>query len=120
MTKDETATLLALISALDRQPVDEGMVEMWHELLGNYSFDECREALMPVYKSMKGPWIRARDIYDHVRAGTTPPAEWWVRDLHDIGEHFACRPGLFGHPERGYYYNEDGQLVKKPEVVAGE
>ena len=120
MNKEETATLIALISSLDRQPVDEGMVEMWHELLGAYSFEECREAIMPVYKNIKGPWIRARDIYDHVRVGSAPPAGWWIEQMHDIGEHFACKPGMFGHPEVGYLYNEDGQLVKESEAIGNE
>lgn len=92
MTKDETATLLAMISSLDRQPVDEGMVEMWWELLKNYSFEQCRGAIMPVYKTMKGPFIRARDVYDYVKPGSTPPSGWWIEDLHKIGEHFACDP----------------------------
>jgi hypothetical protein len=38
MDKAETATLLAMVSSLDRQPVDEGMVEMWHRVLGEFSF----------------------------------------------------------------------------------
>lgn len=120
MTKDEMATLLALISSLDRQTVDEGMVEMWFELLGKYDYEECREAIMPVYKSMKGPFIRARDIYDYVKAGSTPPSGWWIEQMHDIGEHFACAPGMFGHPERGTYYNDEGQAVPRPKAVNGD
>jgi len=38
MDRGEVATLLAMVSSLDRQPVDEGMVEMWLRVLGEFSF----------------------------------------------------------------------------------
>jgi hypothetical protein len=47
MDRGEVATLLAMVSSLDRQAVDDGMVEMWHRLLGEYSFTDCEAALLP-------------------------------------------------------------------------
>jgi len=98
MDKAETATLLAMVSALDRQPVDEGMVEMWHRLLGGYSFVVCEAAILPAYKESRSGFLTAKGVWDVVRRDALQPvARAWVRDMHDIGEHWECRAGEFGH-----------------------
>lgn len=61
MNKAETAKLLVMVSSLDRQPTDEGMVEMWHRVLGGYDFAECEAAVVPAYREAKG-YISARLI----------------------------------------------------------
>jgi hypothetical protein len=92
MRKDETATLLALVSSLDRQPVNEGVVEMWWRMLGDYSFEECEAAIIPAYKEMTGNFISAKDVWSQVRRSRSQPVpRQWVKDLHDMGEHFECR-----------------------------
>ena len=97
MDKAETATLLAMVSALDRQPVDEGMVEMWWQVLGEFSFDDCKRALVPAYQESKSGFITAKAVWDRVRRDAMYPApRQWVRDLHDQGEHWECRDGEFG------------------------
>jgi hypothetical protein len=97
MDKGEVATLLAMVSSLDRQPVDDGMVEMWHRLLGGYGFEECEAALLPAYKESKSGFITAKAIYDRVNArDSAPTPRGWVKDLHDLGEHFECRRSEFG------------------------
>jgi hypothetical protein len=97
MDKAEVANLLVMVSALDRQPVDEGMVEMWHRVLGDYTFEECERALVPAYKDSKSGFLTAKAIYDQVRVSESGPGyRVWVKNLHNIGEHFECRPGEFG------------------------
>jgi hypothetical protein len=97
MNKAETATLLAMVSALDRQPVDEGMVEMWHRVLGDYSFARCEGALIPAYKESRSGFLTAKAVWDVVRReASVPGPREWVQDLHEMGEHFECQPGEFG------------------------
>jgi hypothetical protein len=61
MNKAEVAKLLVMVSSLDRQPTDEGMVEMWHRILGGYEFSECEEALVSAYREAKG-YMSARGV----------------------------------------------------------
>ena len=97
MNHGEVATLLAMVSSLDRQPVDEGMVEMWHRLLEGYSFEECEAALLPAYRESRSGFITAKSIYDRVALrGSGPERRGWVRDFHEVGDHWACKPGEFG------------------------
>jgi gamma-glutamyltranspeptidase len=97
MNKGETAKLLVMVSALDRQPVDDGMVEMWHRMLGEFSFADCEAALIPAYKESRNGFITAKAVWDSVRREFQyPSARQWVEDLHNIGEHFECKPGEFG------------------------
>jgi hypothetical protein len=99
MTKDECATLLALVSSLDRQPVDEGIIEMWWRMLKDFSFEECDAAIVPAYQEMRGDYMSSKDVWMIVkRVRSQPVKRQWVKDLHDINEHFECRPGEFGHP----------------------
>ena len=97
MDKAETATLLAMVSALDRQPVDEGMVEMWHRVLGEYSFARCEAALIPAYKESRSGFLTAKAVWEQVRreSSVASPRQW-VAEMHDLGEHWECRPGEFG------------------------
>jgi hypothetical protein len=97
MDKAETATLLAMVSSLDRQPVDEGMVEMWHRVLGEFSFSACEAALIPAYKESRSGFLTAKAVWDVVRReSSTPSARGWVEELHELGEHYECRAGEFG------------------------
>jgi hypothetical protein len=96
MDKAQTATLLAMVSALDRQPVDQGMVEMWFRVLGEFSFDRCEAALIPAYKESRSGFITAKAVWDVVRRdGSVSAPRDWVRDMHDLGEHWECREGEF-------------------------
>jgi hypothetical protein len=38
-----------------------------------------------------------REQKPHERLAEVPGARDWVKNMHDIGEHFECRPGEFGH-----------------------
>jgi len=97
MNHGEVATLLAMVSSLDRQPVDEGMVEMWHRLLEGYSFEECEAALLPAYRESRSGFITAKSIYDRVALRESGPGRRdWVRLEHENGEHYECKPGEFG------------------------
>lgn len=66
MDKVETAKLITMVSALDRQPTDQGMVEMWHRILQEFDFSECEAAVVPAYKEAKG-YVSARGIYAAVK-----------------------------------------------------
>lgn len=98
MNKSEMSLILTMVSSLDRQPVDEGMVEMWLELFKNYEFETVKAAIIPAYKESRNGFLTAKGIYDYIRRDSQyPKPRQWVKDLHDIGEHFECRPGEFGH-----------------------
>jgi len=97
MDKAETAKLLVMVSSLDRQPVDEGMVEMWWQVLGRFSFEDCQAALIPAYQESRSGFITARAVWDRVRRDASyPEPRAWVRELHDMGEHYECRVAEFG------------------------
>lgn len=66
MNKTDTAKLITMVSALDRQPTDQGMVEMWHRVLQEFTFEDCEAALIPAYKESKG-YISARAVYAAVK-----------------------------------------------------
>jgi hypothetical protein len=73
VNKTEVAKLVTLVSGLDRQPTDQAMVEMWHRVLGDYTFTECEAALVPAYKESKG-FISARLVDAMVRKARTENA----------------------------------------------
>jgi len=100
MDKAETATILAMVSALDRQPVNDGNVEMWWRMLKDYSFELVESAIIPAYQNTKNTYITAKDVWTEVRRiNSQPVPRAWVKELHDLGEHFECRPGEWGHPQ---------------------
>ncbi len=97
MDRGEVATLLAMVSSLDRQPVDEGMVEMWLRVLGEFSFEQCEAALIPAYKESRAGFVTAKAVWEVVRRnGVSVMPRAWVEELHEMGEHWECRPGEFG------------------------
>jgi hypothetical protein len=101
MKREEMSLILTMVSSLDRQPVDEGMVEMWLELFKSYDFESVKAAIIPAYKESKSGFITAKLIYDYLRRESQyPKPRQWVWDLHQMGQHFECRAGEFGHPEK--------------------
>jgi hypothetical protein len=99
MNKIEMGEIVAMCSALDGQIVSESKVAMWLETLGHYSYEECREAIVPACKESSSGIVTAKGIWEQVRRKRSQPVpRQWVKDLHDIGEHFECRGGEFGHP----------------------
>lgn len=93
MNKQEMAKILGMVSALDNQPVDEAKLEMWHRVLGQYTFTQVEAAIVPAYKESVGLFLSAKELWQHVRRDANQPKpRQWVRELHDIGEHFECRP----------------------------
>lgn len=47
-----------------------------------------------------------REVKPWERIAETPGVREWVRDLHDIGEHYECLPGEFGCKEDGNIADE--------------
>lgn len=92
MRRDEMTKILTMVAALDRQPVDEAVLEMWMRVLGEYRFEAVEAAIVPAYKESNG-FLTAKAIWEVVRReANQPKPRQWVKDLHDIGEHFECRP----------------------------
>jgi len=93
MKRSEMVKIVTACAALDRQPFDEVTVEMWLELFDGYSYDTVKAAIIPAYKESKSGFLNAKAVYDVVRReAMQPKPRAWVRDLHDIGEHFECQP----------------------------
>jgi hypothetical protein len=97
MNKAEMAEIVSLASALDGQMVSESKVLMWLEMLGRFTYEECRAAIVPACQESTVGIVTAKGIWEQVRRdrAVAKPRDW-VRDLHDIGEHFECRAGEFG------------------------
>jgi hypothetical protein len=97
MTEDEMAEIVTMASALDGQIVSESKVAMWLEMLGGFTYEECRAAIIPACKESSSGMVTAKGIWEQVRRDRSQPKpRQWVRDLHDIGEHYECRVGEFG------------------------
>ena len=100
MNKAEMGEILSMASALDGQIVSESKIAMWLEMLENYTYEECRAAIVPACKESPNGFVTAKGIWEQVRRVRSQPVpRQWVKDLHDIGEHFECRAGEFGHPK---------------------
>jgi hypothetical protein len=100
MTREEMAKVLGMVSALDGQKVDEAKLEMWFRVLGEYRLDFVEKCIVPAYRECQGIQLTAKELWQHVRREASQPVpRQWVKDLHDIGEHFECRPGEWGHPK---------------------
>jgi hypothetical protein len=57
----------------------------------------CEAALIPAYKESRSGFLTAKAVWDVVRReGSTPSERGWVEELHELGEHYECRPGEFG------------------------
>jgi hypothetical protein len=97
MNKAEMAEIVSLASALDGQIVSESKVLMWLEMLGRFTYEECRAAIVPACQESAVGIVTAKGIWEQVRRDRSvgKPRDW-VRDLHNIGEHFECRAGEFG------------------------
>jgi hypothetical protein len=99
MTREDMAKVLGMVSALDGQKIDEAKLEMWFRVLGDYSFDMVEKCIVPAYKECSGFQLTAKELWQNVRREAAQPVpRQWVLDLHNIGEHFECRAGEFGHP----------------------
>ena len=91
MNREETVKVLTMVSALDGRAADDMQVEMWREMFRNYSFDQVKDAIIPAYKESDKGFLSAKAVWDVVRReAAQPKARAWVRELHDIGEHFEC------------------------------
>jgi len=91
VNREETVKVLTMVSALDGRAADDMQVEMWREMFRNYSFEQVKEAIIPAYKESDKGFLSAKLVWDVVRREASQPQKRaWVRDLHDIGEHFEC------------------------------
>ncbi len=91
MNREETVKVLTMVSALDGRSADEMQVEMWLEMFRNFSFDQVKAAIIPAYKESDKGFLTAKGVWDVLRReASQPKPNQWVKDLHQIGEHFAC------------------------------
>ena len=98
MTKAEMMEIVTMASALDGQIVSDAKVMMWLQMFEGYSYEELQAGIIPALKEAPSGMITAKGLYDQVRrVRSQPVARGYVGELHDLGEHFECRPGEFGH-----------------------
>src|SRR6056297_1290490 len=91
MKNSNMVKILTMVSALDGRKSDEMQVEMWLEMFRNYSFEQVKEAIVPAYKESDKGFLTAKGVWDVVRRNAAqPPPKQWIRDLHNLGEHFVC------------------------------
>jgi len=90
---------VSMCSALDGQLVSESKVIMWLQMFEGYSYGELVAGIVPALKEASSEMVTAKGLFDVVRrVRVQPVAREWVVALHEIGEHFDCRPGELGHP----------------------
>ena len=74
MTRDETAKLLRVRSALTSQPYGDDTIDAWHDVVGERAFVECRTALLDASKTDKR--ITVAHLIEHlptIARTRTPP-----------------------------------------------
>ena len=99
MNKSEMTEIVSMCSALDGQLVSESKVIMWLQMFEGYSYGELVAGIVPALKEASSGMVTAKGLFDVVRrVRVQPVAREYVRALHEIGEHFDCRPGELGHP----------------------
>ena len=99
MNKSEMTEIVSMCSALDGQLVSESKVIMWLQMFEGYSYGELQAGIIPALKEASSGMVTAKGLFDVVRrVRVQPVAREWVVALHEIGEHFDCRPGELGHP----------------------
>ena len=100
MNKSEMTEIVSMCSALDGQLVSESKVIMWLQMFEGYSYGELVAGIVPALKESSSGMVTAKGLFDVVRrVRAQPVAREYVQALHEIGEHFDCRPGEYGHPE---------------------
>jgi hypothetical protein len=91
MKKSEMVKILTMVSALDGRSSDDMQVEMWMRLFDGCSFESVEAAIIPAYKESDKGFLTAKQVWDVMRReASQPKPNQWVKDLHQIGEHFAC------------------------------
>jgi hypothetical protein len=65
--KEDIIDLLTIVSVADRRTVGETDVELWHELLGRFSKDDCTEAIMQFRSEQPGDWLEPGHIVRRVK-----------------------------------------------------
>jgi len=94
MKKSEMVKILTMVSALDGRSSDDMQVEMWMRLFEGYSFETVEAAIVPAYKETDKGFLTAKQVWDVVRREAMQPSRrGWIRELHDLGEHFECSRG---------------------------
>ena len=67
MTPAECATVLAVAQSYDRRTVGEMDVLAWHQVLGRFTADECRTAIVAHYGRSR-EWCMPFDVIAGVKA----------------------------------------------------
>jgi len=99
MNKSEMTEIVSMCSALDGQLVSESKVIMWLQMFEGYGYGELQAGIIPALKESTSGMVTAKGLFDVVRrVRVQPVAREYVQALHEIGEHFDCRPGELGHP----------------------
>jgi len=72
-------------------------------LAGVEAYKEHEDMYDPQFIAHPSTWLNGERWEDeHVEARVVPKSPYvgsereWVKDMHDLGEHFECRPGEFG------------------------
>ena len=89
--KDKGHALKALQKALEKASIDEivsGAIA--------YRDDPTREDEFTAYPASWLNGERWDDEYEQRKTTPIPEPRGWVRDFHDAGDHWECRPGEFG------------------------
>ena len=67
MTPAECATVLAVAQSYDRRTVGEMDILAWHQVLGRFTADECRQAIVAHYGRSR-EWCMPFDVIAGVKA----------------------------------------------------
>jgi len=98
MNKSQMTEIVSLASALDGQIVSESKVLMWMAMLDGFTYEQLKDAIIPACKESPAGMVTAKGLWDVVRREASQPVRrGWVKEMHDIGEHWECRAGEFGH-----------------------
>lgn len=67
ITKRQVGELLTLASVLDKREVNNPTVNLWHEIIGHYNWDQVHAAFLAHVRNSRFP-VQPADIVHEIRA----------------------------------------------------
>ena len=73
MTPEETRILLSEVASVDNRKQSLEAAQAWHKVLGRYTLDQCRDALVIFWRNRPDDYLKPGHLADIVGRGTAEP-----------------------------------------------
>lgn len=100
MTPEETRILLSEVASVDNRKQTLEATQAWHKVLGRYTLDQCRDALVVFWRNRPDDYLKPGHLADIIGREATPATMCQhgievtgARTCHDCEQGFADTPG---------------------------